>query len=186
MHPGLGDVVADARPEPNASQATEARFLMCPPLHYAVSYSINPWMNPESWKIAQLKARLEESEKKLLDFAQAQQIVEVNEKSSIAENNLESANAALGQLISERTKNEELWRQAEKTDAINLPQLLSNSVIDSLRGKRKELSIEYQQKLETFKPEYPAMVQIKKPDRRDRPATCSRGSDHQGFAQGGL
>jgi len=50
MHPGLGDVVADARPQLNASPATEARFLMCPPLHYAVSYSINPWMNPESWK----------------------------------------------------------------------------------------------------------------------------------------
>ncbi len=50
MHPGLGDVVADARPQLNASPATEARFLMCPPLHYAVSYCINPWMNPESWK----------------------------------------------------------------------------------------------------------------------------------------
>jgi N-dimethylarginine dimethylaminohydrolase len=46
MHPGL----ADARLQPAASPATEARFLMCPPLHYAVSYSINPWMNPGSWK----------------------------------------------------------------------------------------------------------------------------------------
>src|SRR5262245_6780842 len=45
MHPGLGDVVADARPQLNASPATEARFLMCPPLHYAVSCSMNPWMN---------------------------------------------------------------------------------------------------------------------------------------------
>jgi hypothetical protein len=50
MHRRLGDVATDARPEPNSSPATEARFLMCPPLHYAVSYSINPWMNPESWK----------------------------------------------------------------------------------------------------------------------------------------
>ena len=49
MHPGLGDVVADARPQLNASPGTPS-FLMCPPLHYAVSYSINPWMNPESWK----------------------------------------------------------------------------------------------------------------------------------------
>ncbi len=50
MHPGLADIVADALPEPAASLATEARFLMCPPRHYAVSYSINPWMNPVSWK----------------------------------------------------------------------------------------------------------------------------------------
>src|SRR5262249_29577351 len=26
-----------------------ARFLMCRPEHFAVSYSINPWMDPKSW-----------------------------------------------------------------------------------------------------------------------------------------
>jgi N-dimethylarginine dimethylaminohydrolase len=25
------------------------RFLMCPPRHFAVSYSINPWMDPQAW-----------------------------------------------------------------------------------------------------------------------------------------
>lgn len=111
-------------------------------------------------KIAQLKIRLEDSEKSLLDFAQKEQIVEVSEKSSIAENNLAAANAALGNLVSERIKNEQLWKQVESADAINLPQLLTNSVIDGLRGKRNELVTEYQEKLETFKPSYPAMVQI--------------------------
>ena len=77
-------------------------------------------------KIQQLKLRLEESEKKLLAFAQKQQIVDVDDKSSIAENNL----------------------------------LQSYNLIESLRSKRKDLEIEYQQKLEIFKPTYPAMVQI--------------------------
>ena len=27
----------------------EARFLMCRPEHFAVSYAINPWMDPASW-----------------------------------------------------------------------------------------------------------------------------------------
>jgi polysaccharide biosynthesis transport protein len=108
----------------------------------------------------QLKLRLEESEKALLAFGQKEQIVSVTEKSSIAENNLASANATLGSLASERIKNQELWRQVETAKAINLPQFLSNSVIDGLRGKRKELETEYQEKLETFKPSYPAMVQI--------------------------
>jgi N-dimethylarginine dimethylaminohydrolase len=27
----------------------QPRFLMCPPRHFAVSYSINPWMDPKSW-----------------------------------------------------------------------------------------------------------------------------------------
>ena len=60
----------------------------------------------------QLKLRLEDSEKVLLDFGQKEQIVAVTEKSSIAENNLASANATLGALASERIKNEELWKQA--------------------------------------------------------------------------
>jgi polysaccharide biosynthesis transport protein len=108
----------------------------------------------------QLKVRLEESEKALLEFGQREQIVAVSEKSSIAENNLASANVTLGTLISERIKNEDLWRQAESAKAVNLAQFLSNRVIDLLRGKRKELETEYQEKLETFKPSYPVMVQI--------------------------
>ena len=28
---------------------TTARILMCRPDHFAVSYSINPWMDPKSW-----------------------------------------------------------------------------------------------------------------------------------------
>ena len=112
-------------------------------------------------KIQQLKLRLEESEKKLLAFAQDQQIVDVNDKASIAETNLASANAALGNLIAERTKNEQLWKQTEAGESIDLPQLLTDKSIEALRAKRKELAIEYQQKLQTFKPDYPAMVQIK-------------------------
>ncbi len=111
-------------------------------------------------QIKQLKIRLEESEKAVLEFAEREKMVEVSEKSSIAENNLAAANATVGQLISERMKNEQLWRQVENGTAISLPQLLSNHVIDLLRGQRKALETEYQEKLENFKPSYPAMVQI--------------------------
>jgi polysaccharide biosynthesis transport protein len=108
----------------------------------------------------QLKIRLEESEKTLLNFAEREKIIETTDKASIAENNLAAANAAAGQLISERIRSEQLWRQVENATAINLPQLLSNNVIEVLRGQRKALQTEYQEKSESFKPSYPAMVQI--------------------------
>jgi succinoglycan biosynthesis transport protein ExoP len=111
-------------------------------------------------QIKQLKLRLEDSEKALLEFAQREQIVSLDEKASIAESNLASANAVLSGLVAERIKNEQLWRQAEAADAINLPQLLSNTVVDGLRSQRNALVAEYQEKLETFKPGFPAMVQI--------------------------
>jgi capsular exopolysaccharide synthesis family protein len=111
-------------------------------------------------QIQQLKLRLEQSEKTLLDFAQKEQIVQTNDKVSIAESNLAAANGALGALISERIKNEQLWKQLEASSAINVPQLLTNSVIGGLRTKRSELVTAYQEKSETFKPGFPVMVQL--------------------------
>ncbi|HVX35939.1 MAG TPA: polysaccharide biosynthesis tyrosine autokinase [Hyphomicrobium sp.] len=111
-------------------------------------------------QIKQLKLKLEQSEKTMLDFAEKEQLVAVHQNSSIAEADLGNANLALGNITSERIRNEQLWRQVEKSDAISLPQFLSNEVIDALRTKRNELVTSYQEKLETFKPGYPAMVQI--------------------------
>jgi polysaccharide biosynthesis transport protein len=108
----------------------------------------------------QLKVRLEESEKIMLDFAEKEQIIVVNEKSSIAENNLAAANAALGILISERTKNEQIWKQVEPSTSMDLPQFLGNPVIAGLRAQRNLLVTEYQEKLQTFKPAYPVMMEI--------------------------
>ena len=83
-------------------------------------------------------------------------------------------------LISERIKNENLWRQVESSDAINLPQLLTNSVIDGLRGKRNALVTEYEEKLQTFKPSYPDMVQISNKIKEIDRQLASRGQDHPG------
>lgn len=111
-------------------------------------------------QIKQLKLKLEQSEKTMLDFAEKEQIVETQQNSSISESDLGNANIALGNITSERIRNEQLWRQVEKSDAISLPQFLSNDVIDGLRAKRNDLVANYQEKLETFKPGYPAMIQI--------------------------
>jgi capsular exopolysaccharide synthesis family protein len=112
-------------------------------------------------QLKQLKIRLEESEKTALDFAEQEQIVVLTEKSTIAESNLAAAHAALGQLVADRIKNQELWQQVESADTINLPQLLLNSTIDSLRGRRGALVADYEERLQTFKPSYPDMIQIK-------------------------
>ncbi|MCK0206424.1 polysaccharide biosynthesis tyrosine autokinase [Starkeya koreensis] len=113
-------------------------------------------------QIKQLKLRLEESEKAMIAFAESEDMVETSDKTSIAENNLAAANAALGQLISNRIRDEETWKQVANSTAINLPQLLTNNVIDGLRTQRNELKRDYEEKLETFKPGYPAMVEISK------------------------
>lgn len=111
-------------------------------------------------QLKQLKFRTEESEKTLIAFGEKEEILELTDKSSIVDNNLAAANAALGSLIAERIKNEQLWKQVEQAEGLELPQLLNNGVVDGLRTKRNELVTEYQEKLETFKPQYPAMIEI--------------------------
>ncbi|WP_072387196.1 polysaccharide biosynthesis tyrosine autokinase [Hyphomicrobium sp. CS1BSMeth3] len=111
-------------------------------------------------QLVQLKVRHEEAEKAVVAFAEKEEFVVTSEKSSIAEANLSAANAALGGLIAERIKTEQLWRQVEKIDEINLPQFLLNPVVQGLRSARNVLDGEYKEKLQTFKPGYPAMVQI--------------------------
>ena len=111
-------------------------------------------------QLAQLKLRLEQSEKSLLEFGQKQEIVQTTDKASIAETNLASANAALSSLISERIKDEQLWRQLDAANAISLPQLLTNKVIESLRDKRSTLESSYQQNLQQYKASYPNMLEL--------------------------
>lgn len=112
-------------------------------------------------QIKQLKLRLEQSEKTMLDFAEREQIVSIGESSSIAEADLSNSSAALGNITSERIKNEQLWKQVAKSDVIDFPQFLSSSSVDALRTKRNDLVATYQEKLLTFKPSYPLMLQIK-------------------------
>ena len=111
-------------------------------------------------QVAQLKLRLEEAEKAVIAFAEKEEFVITGDKASIAESNLAAANTALGALISDRIKAEQLWRQVEKVDAINIPQLLLNPVIQSLRSARSTVETEYREKLETYKPAHPIMLQL--------------------------
>jgi polysaccharide biosynthesis transport protein len=111
-------------------------------------------------QLKQLKIRLEEADKSLVDFSEREQMVIVTEKSSIAENNLSAANAALGVLVSERIRNEQMWKQVSGNQAIGHSQFLTNPVVAGFRDRRNMLVTEYQEKLQTFKPSYPAMLEI--------------------------
>jgi N-dimethylarginine dimethylaminohydrolase len=35
--------------EMTSARTSQLHFLMCPPRHFAVTYSINPWMDPDAW-----------------------------------------------------------------------------------------------------------------------------------------
>jgi succinoglycan biosynthesis transport protein ExoP len=114
-------------------------------------------------KLAELKVKLEDSEKTLVAYAEKEQIITAKGKDqqTLADADLVSLNAALQQVRADRIRAEEQWDQASKTKELILPQILNDKSISVLREKRAILASEYQEKLATFKPDYPDMRKLK-------------------------
>lgn len=112
-------------------------------------------------RLEQVKLKLQDSEKAMADFAQAEQIVNVGDRQSMRSAELESLNAALTQARQERIDAEARLRQSAGVNAYSHPLMLQNPGIQALRATRSTLEAQYQEKLLTFKPNYPLMLQIK-------------------------
>ena len=112
-------------------------------------------------QLAQTKAKLEDSERKLVEFAQKEGLVSTGEKgASLASQNLTDLNGALAEAQNQRIRAEARWRQASGGGAMP-SDMLGASGIGGLQAQLGALQTQYQQKLQTFKPDYPEMQQLK-------------------------
>lgn len=113
-------------------------------------------------RLEQLKARLEDSERELVQFAQQEQIVGGGEGRSLSGQNLADLNTALAESQSHRIRAEARWQQARASSGAGLPaDLLAGSIVRTLQERRTQLDSEYQEKLQVYKPGYPDMVRLK-------------------------
>jgi polysaccharide biosynthesis transport protein len=121
-------------------------------------------------RLEELKLKLEESEKALVAYAAEKELIgdvkAINKEGkesgqSLADSDLAALNAALQGVITERIHAQEMWEQANNSKDIGLPQLLDDSAIKTLRQQRVTLMADYQNKLSTFKPDYPDMLRLK-------------------------
>ena len=112
-------------------------------------------------QLAQTKTKLEQSERKLVDFAQKEGLVSTGEAgTSLATQNLTDLNGDLAAAQSQRIRAEARWRQAAGGGAMPAD-MLAASGIGGLQSQLGALQTQYQQKLQLFKPEYPEMQQLK-------------------------
>ena len=115
-----------------------------------------------SERLAQIKQRLEDSERNFVKFAGQEQIVSVgDDKPSLPAQNLAELNALLAAAQAARIRSEAAWQQAAHSRGTALPQVVSNPLIQSLMQTRAQLSADYQQRLSTFKPDYPEMRRLR-------------------------
>ena len=118
-------------------------------------------------RLNQMRQRLEQSERDLVNFAANNQIITLRtsedtarrtrSEQTLAAANLEQINQALAEAIAARTLAESRMiasRQGTSSAA------LADTTIGGLRQRRAELAAEYQRLLVQYRPEYPAARQI--------------------------
>lgn len=110
-------------------------------------------------RLQQIKARLEESEQELVRYANAQGIVNVDNRQSLINKQLEEMTTALNTAEAKRIAAEALYRQAS-ANRQGLTQVLENKVIQDAKALHTRLDAEYQEGLKIYKPAYPKMRQL--------------------------
>ena len=111
-------------------------------------------------QLAQTKAKLEDSERKLVEFAQKEGLVNTGEQgTSLATQNLTDLNASLAEAQGDRIRAASRWRQA--SGGALSADMIAGTNIGTLQQQRATLQLQYQQKLQTYKPDYPEMLSLK-------------------------
>lgn len=118
-------------------------------------------------QLAQLKERLDRSQRQLVGYASSQRIINLPVQSStdgktaersIVADDLAALNGALSQATADRIQAEARYQQSGRAGAST--EALRNQAINGLRQKRAELAADYQRLMTQFEPEYPAAKAI--------------------------
>ncbi|WP_353204007.1 polysaccharide biosynthesis tyrosine autokinase [Sphingomonas sp.] len=120
-------------------------------------------------RLTQTKAALEKSERDVVEYAGREKIVMVGGGAdqgggkdggeSLEGSTLTSLNGALATAQAERIAAEQKYR-SEGTSA-GQSAAMTSSAVSGLKSERAKLQVDFQEKLGTFKPDYPEMVAIK-------------------------
>ena len=134
-------------------------------------------------QLGQLKEKLDESQRQLVNYASDQRIITLptqasdgksTSERSIVADDLAALNASLAQATADRIQSEARFREAGAAGAST--EALRNVAINSLRQRRAELAAEYQRLMTQFEPAYPTAIAIKSQiDQLDRSISREEG-----------
>lgn len=111
-------------------------------------------------QIKQVKAKLEDSERKLNQYAQTKQLLTLDEKTNVIGQTYTEYATALAKAEQDRIKAEAAYEEI-KRNPDNAPQVLDNKTVQSYKEAKAKLEIEYQQNLGIYKADFPKMVQLR-------------------------
>jgi len=112
-------------------------------------------------RLAQIKVKLEDSEKDLNAFMRKEGIVKPDEKQQSPDSQvLGEFTTALAKAQGERIRAETLYQQAKAGDTMTLQAVVDSKLIPEYKTRLSKLEGDYQEGLKTYKPGYPKMQQL--------------------------
>ncbi|OGW52739.1 MAG: hypothetical protein A2Y81_10285 [Nitrospirae bacterium RBG_13_43_8] len=107
-----------------------------------------------------MKDKVEESEKRLNDYASKKEIVFDKADQNLITQKLSDLSAALNSITAERMQKEGLYREVRESGASN-PVILGNQLILGLKKDFSSLEAEYYNLSKVYTPDYPKMKSLK-------------------------
>ncbi|WP_162787175.1 GumC family protein [Notoacmeibacter marinus] len=111
-------------------------------------------------QVREVKAKLETSEKALIEYAKDQNITVTGDDDSLVAKNIAALNESLSEAIRERLTFGRKVEQLDEGRGAYLPEVIGSDALNRLRNKISTLKGEYREKLATFKPAFPVMQNL--------------------------
>ncbi|MCM2316674.1 MAG: GumC family protein, partial [Thermoanaerobaculia bacterium] len=112
-------------------------------------------------QIEQLKADIDRKSQQLSAYGDQKDIVSLDANTNVTMQKLESLNKDYAEAVGDRVAKEARYHETTTGSAATLADEVSNGLISQLRAENSRLEREYAEKLNMFKPEWPAMKQLK-------------------------
>ena len=112
-------------------------------------------------QLAEMRVELERADQALLDFAQRNQVADLEQRIEMATSTLEDLNARLSSVETELVQLDSFRRMIENGQAADINLVNENEDIRALRQQRAQLATEYASLSQRFKDDYPTLVELR-------------------------
>jgi capsular exopolysaccharide synthesis family protein len=112
-------------------------------------------------QIEALKQEIDDKEKKLQAFSRRRDIVTLDPAANVTLQRLEALNGSYIEAKKARIEKESAYREILTAPRETVADTLSEGVVSDLRAEQLRLERDYETKLKTYKPDWPAMVELK-------------------------
>lgn len=106
------------------------------------------------------KAKLEDSERVINEYAKQNAILSLGDKSDVAAQDFTEMSAALSRVEGERIKAEALYNEVLRNPE-SAPQVIDNKAVQTFKEQKAKLEAEYTTNSSIYKSDFPKMVQLR-------------------------